>query len=305
MLDATPEALERECCVCQPATLIRAEAFERIGGIDERYDMAFDYDLWFRLMRDAPAPVRSAKRWARARMHPASKTARGPKTMYTEVVRLLRRHRGYVPFSWAHAYADFVIRRRDQFFDPPRGSPLRTMLTLVLGLAHNPGHPLRFTQEFVKETVRLRKNRSEHMTAHEPLVTIVTPSFNQGRFIRETIESVLTQDYPHVEYIIMDGASTDETADVVRPYLDRVRFISEPDRGQSHAINKGFALARGEIVAWLNSDDLFLPGAIRHAVDAFQAIRTPLLSMGKVIRLTSSAALSRAFRTPSITICGS
>ena len=92
------------------------------------------------------------------------------------------------------------------------------------------------------------------MIAREPLVTIVTPSFNQGRFIRETIESVLTQDYPHIEYIIMDGASTDDTANVARDYLDRVRFISEPDRGQSHAINKGFALARGEIVAWLNSN---------------------------------------------------
>lgn len=159
VLDATPEALERECCVCQPATLIRAAAFERVGGIDERYDMAFDYDLWFRLMSDSPAPVRSAKRWARARMHVASKTSRGPKKMYTEVVRLLRRHRGYVPFSWAHAYADFVIRRRDQFFDPPSGSPLRTILTLVLGLAYNPGHPVRFTRDFVKETTRLRKKR--------------------------------------------------------------------------------------------------------------------------------------------------
>lgn len=107
---------------------------------------------------------------------------------------------------------------------------------------------------------------------HEaPLVTIVTPSYNQGRFIRATIESVLSQDYPSVEYIIMDGKSTDETAAVVAPYLDRLTFLSERDRGQSHAINKGFAMARGKIVAWLNSDDVFLPGAIAHAVAAFQA----------------------------------
>ena len=102
----------------------------------------------------------------------------------------------------------------------------------------------------------------------EPLVTIVTPSFNQGRFIRATIESVLCQDYPSIEYIIMDGGSTDETAAVVGEYKGRLTFISEHDRGQSHAINKGFRMARGEIVSWLNSDDIILPGAVSHAVRA-------------------------------------
>lgn len=103
-----------------------------------------------------------------------------------------------------------------------------------------------------------------------PLVTIVTPSYNQGRFIRATIDSVLSQDYPHVEYIIMDGGSTDHTAAVVEPYRDRLTWISEKDRGQSHAINKGFRIAKGEIVAWLNSDDTIEPGAIRHAVEALE-----------------------------------
>ena len=103
-----------------------------------------------------------------------------------------------------------------------------------------------------------------------PLVTVVTPSFNQGRFIRHTIESVLAQDYPGIEYIIMDAGSTDETASVVKEYAGRLAWISEPDRGQSHAINKGFQLARGELVAWLNSDDVFLPGAVRAAVEAFE-----------------------------------
>lgn len=103
-----------------------------------------------------------------------------------------------------------------------------------------------------------------------PLVTVVTPSFNQAQFIRATIESVLSQDYPNLEYIIMDGGSTDDTAEVVRPYLNRLTYISEPDHGQSHAINKGFAMAKGSIVAWLNSDDIFLPGAISKAVAALQ-----------------------------------
>src|SRR6266536_2375942 len=103
-----------------------------------------------------------------------------------------------------------------------------------------------------------------------PLVTIVTPSFNQGSFIRATIESVLSQDYAEVEYIIMDGGSTDATASVVKDYASRLTFISEKDRGQTHAINKGFKLARGQLLAYLNSDDVYLPGMIRTAIQGFQ-----------------------------------
>ena len=104
----------------------------------------------------------------------------------------------------------------------------------------------------------------------DPLVTIVTPSYNQGHFIRATIESVLSQDYPNLEYIIMDGGSTDETAAVAREYGSRLTFVSEKDRGQSHAINKGFRKARGSILSWLNSDDLYLPGAVSKAVAAWR-----------------------------------
>ena len=105
----------------------------------------------------------------------------------------------------------------------------------------------------------------------DPRVTIVTPSYNQGHFIRATIESVLSQDYGNVEYIVMDGGSTDQTACVVKDYASRLTFISERDRGQSHAINKGFRLGQGSILAWINSDDVYLPGAISTAVRAFSA----------------------------------
>lgn len=106
-----------------------------------------------------------------------------------------------------------------------------------------------------------------------PLVSVITPSYNQAEFIKETIESVWSQDYPNMEHIVVDGGSSDGTLDILNQYThlgERFRFISEPDRGQSHAINKGLKMAKGEIIGWLNSDDTYLPGAIRKAVDALQ-----------------------------------
>jgi len=99
-----------------------------------------------------------------------------------------------------------------------------------------------------------------------PLVSIITPSYNQGRFIEETILSVLTQDYPHIEYLVVDGGSTDNTLEILKKYEGRLTWLSESDHGQSDAINKGFRMARGEVLAWLNSDDTYLQGAVRKAV---------------------------------------
>lgn len=109
-----------------------------------------------------------------------------------------------------------------------------------------------------------------------PLVSIITPSFNQAGFLEETILSVLTQDYPRIEYLVIDGGSTDGSLDILKRYSDRLTYVSEPDRGQSHAINKGFRVARGEILAWLNSDDTYLPGAVSAAV-AFMRVHPEVM----------------------------
>ena len=110
-----------------------------------------------------------------------------------------------------------------------------------------------------------------------PLVSIVTPSYNQGRFLRRTIDSVLNQTYPHIEYVVIDGASTDESVEVLKSYGDRFPWVSERDHGQTDAINKGFARTHGEIQAYLNSDDVLLPDAVEKVVDYF--LRHPQCDM--------------------------
>lgn len=104
-----------------------------------------------------------------------------------------------------------------------------------------------------------------------PRITLVTPSLNQGAFIAETLESVAAQRYPNLEYFVIDGGSSDQTPDVVRGYASVVTdFVSEPDRGQADAINKGFARASGDIFCWLNADDLLEPGTLRTIGDLYR-----------------------------------
>jgi len=104
-----------------------------------------------------------------------------------------------------------------------------------------------------------------------PKITIVTPSFNQGQFIEETICSVLDQNYPNLEYIVVDGGSTDQTIEVIRKYEPQLSsWVSEKDRGQVHAINKGLARATGEIFGFLNSDDLYMPGTFAVVGEYFE-----------------------------------
>jgi glycosyltransferase involved in cell wall biosynthesis len=115
--------------------------------------------------------------------------------------------------------------------------------------------------------------------AERPLVSVVTPSLNQGRFLEEAVVSVLDQDYPNVEHIVIDGGSTDETRDVLARY-PHLRWVSEADAGQAAAVNKGFRMAEGSIYGWLNADDYYLPGAISTAVDVLTTTSCALVHGG-------------------------
>lgn len=118
----------------------------------------------------------------------------------------------------------------------------------------------------------------------KPLVSIVTPSYNQAPFLTWTLRSVLHQDYPYLEYIVVDGGSTDGSVDIIKRYAHRLAWwTSEPDQGQADALRKGFARAQGEILGWVNSDDMLAPHAVAHVVEVFQEHPDAVMVIGEAL----------------------
>lgn len=143
--------------------------------------------------------------------------------------------------------------------------------------------------------------------SHHPVISIVVPSFNQGRYIGETLSSLVNQDYPALELIVMDGGSTDESADVIRSFEKHIKFwVSEKDRGQSHAINKGLQHVTGDVFNWLNSDDVLEPGALHELARLVNAHPAKNLFIGRSRFFDANGTLRNSdpitFSKPEITL---
>ncbi len=145
------------------------------------------------------------------------------------------------------------------------------------------------------------------------LVSIITPSYNQAKYLEQTILSVLNQDYPRIEYIVVDGASTDGSVDIIKKYTLDIQklasgfhkindWISEKDRGQADAINKGFARATGEIIAWLNSDDYYLGGTVSAAVKVFEENPDVVLVYGNMLAVDENGKTFNTFSYKQLTL---
>lgn len=142
-----PRRLAYECFICQPASLLRRSAVERIGLLDASLRYTFDYDLWIRLSRQGRI-VKIGERLAASRMHRENISLGSRKAVFQETITLLQRHFGYVPFRWVHSYCSFRMDRRDQFFEPLRPSFSKYAASLPAGLFYNWRHPLRYLGEW-------------------------------------------------------------------------------------------------------------------------------------------------------------
>jgi len=142
---------------------------------------------------------------------------------------------------------------------PPNKRIRRAFVRRLIGLRQYDPRPLRIPRRYARQAPPDR-----HVS-----IALVTPSFNQARFISATIDSVLSQRYPHLQYAVHDGGSSDGTSAVVQKYASELSFVCETDGGQADAVNRAFRRTRGDVMAWLNSDDFLLPGALAYVADYF------------------------------------
>lgn len=200
-----------------------------------------------------------------------------------------------------------------EYFDPgdPRGiaealrrvahTPERRDELVALGRGRAARYSWDQAEHVTLQTLRSLYERARRVISVDswPSFTVVTPSFNQAQFIGRTIDSVLAQRYPKVDYVVVDGGSTDGTLEVLRSYEGKLRWLSEPDRGQGDAVNKGVRLGRGELIGWLNSDDTYWPGALERAATAFRRREDTAVVYGDANHIFEDGSLYGPYPTSS------
>ncbi|HZQ05087.1 MAG TPA: glycosyltransferase family 2 protein [Anaerolineae bacterium] len=225
---------------------------------DESYHFCLDVS-WFIQIYSGAKVVHTTRELGTFRTHPASKTNRLPELASTEIKRLVQSVEQYMP------HVTEAMKR--QIIWTYRQASLRALLHQAWepsrDLTFSYRHPIYFpTTE--KPSIRNRNAL--------PRITLVTPSRNQGAFLETTIQSVLAQAYPNLEYMIMDGGSTDNSLEIIHKYESQLAYwTSARDAGQSDALNRAFARATGDIFGWLNSDDVLMPSALQTVADYFAA----------------------------------
>jgi len=254
----------------QEGTFWRYSLWQKSGGLSLSFRLAGDWDLWRRFALIAPL------------------------VKIQTVLGLHRRHSGQLSADSVRYFTEidsskiggYDLNLRKVGFKAVYDSTIFHWNIIEILFDHDYLKDTTNANNLISTCVNNNDSYKENLYAPTlpggipwPKISVITPSYNQGRYIAETIESVIKQGYPHVEHIIIDGGSTDETMDVVSKYMEYLSYVvSEPDKGQSDALNKGFMRSTGDILCWLNSDDQFAPDALFSVAMAFATSGADIIS---------------------------
>ncbi len=265
----------------QPAVFFSREAWEEAGGLDPSLQYCMDWDVFIRVARARPA-VLINEFLAVSREYAETKTSSGQFARTDELLAMIRRHTAQevTPGGLFYLLEMLLAATSTPALAPARGALYEGMKALQASWRATVGSADGFPEKsdpqdraylpFVAGRSPLLARWRERGGLDLPSFSVVVPSFNQARFLPETLDSLVGQNYPRLETVVMDGGSTDGTQEVLRRYEGQLDgWVSEADRGPAHAINKGLARTSGEVVAWLASDDVLTEGAIWEAARLF------------------------------------
>jgi glycosyltransferase involved in cell wall biosynthesis len=274
------DVLKKECFICQPAVFFRRDLINKYGLFDENLNYCLDYEYWLRLAQNKVNFYYLRKKLAATRIHLLSKSKSQTYEMHEEIINTLRSKFNDVSKNWIKGFAGEKIKKNSLML---RIVSLIYKINLIINFLYFLTKYNFYLKIKKKITVSLKffcESKLGTFEQHNPkplklkfgphilnesklLISIVTPSYNQSKYIEETIKSVINQEYRNFEYFIVDGGSSDGTIQLLKKYSHQLSgWTSKKDKGQVNAINKGFSKCNGEILCWLNSDDIFLPNTL-------------------------------------------